>query len=161
MHLPSTSLLAEPWRGRPLPALIDPLIAAYHRPFDARLAEVDAAFAHAAHPAWEAARGGLAEIGADLRPHMAKEEQVLFPWLRTRSDTAAGPIRVMQLEHADFLQLLHALHGATLAASSLAPAPAAVLAHAALDRWLREHIVLEDTVLFPRALGLVEAAHVG
>ncbi len=161
MHVPSPSSLAAPWRGRPLAALIDHLVAAYHQPFDARLAEVDAAFARAAHPAWEAARGGLAEIGADLRPHMAKEEQVLFPWLRTRSDTAAGPIRVMQLEHADFLQLLDALQGATRAAAALAPAPAAVAAHAALERWLCEHIWLENDVLFPRALGLAEAADAG
>lgn len=161
MPVPSIPSLAEPWRGRPLPALIDHLVAFYHQPFDARLAEVDAAFARAAHPAWEAARDGLAELGADLRPHMAKEEQVLFPWLRTRSDTAAGPIRVMQLEHADFLQLLHALHGATQAAASLAPAPAAVLVHAALERWLCDHIYLENNVLFPRALGLAEPAAAG
>ena len=100
--------LAAPWRLRPLPELLDHIVRTYHRPFAAELDEAAAAITFAtpssgdpAHAAWVALQHELAELRADMEQHMAKEEAVLFPWIRSpRARTAAAPIRAMQLEHA-------------------------------------------------------------
>jgi len=107
---------AEPqrWTARPLPELLDHIVTRYHEPLRKDLrALVEAARkverVHAAKPSCP--RGlaeHLAQVEAELLNHMAKEEQVLFPALRTgnRGQTVHMPIRVMMQEHED--------HGANL-----------------------------------------------
>jgi regulator of cell morphogenesis and NO signaling len=172
-HVDSTSILAEvaaeearlaaPWQALALTELLDHIVRTYHRPFDSELGEVASAIDAASpsrgapgHDAWSTLAHELAELRLDMEQHMAKEEQVLFPWLRGRADTAAAPIRAMQLEHSDTIQLLHAIHATLLQCLEAGPqgpraeAVASQLQH--VERWLCEHIHLESNELFPRAL---------
>jgi len=154
--------LAGPWHARTLASLIDHILRTYHRPFATTLDEaetiVDAMQGpvdQPTHADWAELRGRLGELRIDMEQHMAKEERVLFPWLRGRADTAAVPIRAMQLEHADTLALVHAVHA--IVARCL-PAPSRPVEQAAagtfdhVEHWLCEHIHLENNELFPRAL---------
>lgn len=152
---------ADPWRSRAITELLDHVLRTYHRPFAAELDVVVAALDHA-RPSdgpelatWVELRQQLAELETALVDHMEKEEQVLFPWLRGRAETAAAPIRAMQLDHGDTIQLLLGVHAATARWLSIDGTPAASAAVAELDkleRWLCEHIHLENNVLFRRAL---------
>jgi regulator of cell morphogenesis and NO signaling len=157
------SRLAGSWRTRTLPELIDHIVTTYHQRLDAALTAAAAAISAAAPPSdgpahldWAALQRDLEELRADMAAHMAKEEQVLFPWLLGRADTAAAPIRAMQLEHTDTIQLLHALRAGLrrcLAASGRDPRTQAVAARLdEVERALCEHMHLESNELFPRAL---------
>jgi iron-sulfur cluster repair protein YtfE (RIC family) len=144
------------WPTRTIPALIDHIVHTYHRMFDRDVVATQAAIDQAceattpaARPIWRALHAALDELRTLVVEHMDKEERVLFPWLSTRGDTAAGPIRVMQLEHADTIALLHAVR----TAMDRCAGPEAVAASFdAIERQLCEHIYLEDEVLFRRAL---------
>jgi iron-sulfur cluster repair protein YtfE (RIC family) len=146
--------LTSPWHGASVGALVDHVLVAYHAPWPALLEAARAA--HGSHHD-DATRGAdagrwgevdqlLADLGADMASHMAKEERVLFPWLRVRAATAAAPIRAMLLEHGDTLRLLARLHG------RLARRVAEPDALDVLTRALCAHVHVENTLLFPRAL---------
>ncbi|MBK7973155.1 MAG: hemerythrin domain-containing protein [Deltaproteobacteria bacterium] len=109
------------------------------------------------HPAWTSLCDAFQVVADELTAHMEKEEKVLFPWIRAgRGDLAHAPIRVMVLEHAETLGRLDALRERVRALGSASEAdrlPAEVAsALASLDRHVREHVHLENDVLFPRAL---------
>jgi regulator of cell morphogenesis and NO signaling len=155
--------LTAPWHVRPLGELIDHVLRTYHRPFDAEVAGTAAAIEAARPPETEPGFAGWAELGglleelrADMQQHMAKEERVLFPWLRRGAATAGAPIRAMQLEHGDTIQLLHGIHAAIRrwlpAGPRDAHETAAVTSIASLERRLGEHMHLESNLLFARAL---------
>lgn len=111
-------------------------------------------------------------LRGELVPHMAKEEQVLFPYvLRLEGLAAAGerlvgspfgsvenPIRVMEADHEQVGRTLALLRGLT--DGYLAPPDACNtfrgLYHGLgeLERELHEHIHLENNVHFPRAVEL-------
>lgn len=89
--------------------------------------------------------------------HMAKEEQVLFPMIRSDyRNRASAPIRVMEQEHEDHGRNLEYLR--TLARDFIAPPEACATWKALylrlnrLSDELMEHIHLENNVLFPRVL---------
>jgi regulator of cell morphogenesis and NO signaling len=90
-----------------------------------------------------------------MEQHMAKEERVLFPWLRGRADTAAARC-AMQLEHSDTIHWLRAIHAtlrrclAVATGGTQEQVAASRIDH--VERWLCEHIHLESNELFPRAL---------
>lgn len=101
------------------------------------------------------------EIQADLTPHLAKEEQVLFPAIREWADgqrtfpfgTLSNPVRMMMFEHDQAGELLAELRSVT---GDYTPPPDgctsyevlfARLAHLELDT--HRHIHLENNVLFP------------
>ncbi len=152
------------WDERPLPELVDFIIRRYHDPLRADLpALIEAARrVERVHRDKESCPHGLAalleQLDTEIRQHLAKEEQVLFPALR--SGLGGGqlhmPIRVMMQEHDD--------HGAGLRrlrelAGDYQPPPEACATwralYAGLDKLeaeLMEHIHLENNVLFPRAL---------
>ncbi|MBX3025953.1 DUF542 domain-containing protein [bacterium] len=148
------------WLRRPVAALVDHLIGAFHTVERRAMEQLGRRLADAVarQPAGAAARD-LAEafdaLRGDLGEHMAKEESVLFPWLRSgRGDLARTPIQVMVMEHeATLRQLNHvrALRQAFAAASAASAAPI-VDGLCELDRHVREHMHLENNVLFPRAL---------
>jgi regulator of cell morphogenesis and NO signaling len=94
----------------------------------------------------------LAELHLELTEHMGKEETVLFPWIRSgRGELARTPIQVMMMEHESALQLLNRLRALRVAAATTLPAE--IADHlSALDLHVREHMHLENNVLFPRAL---------
>lgn len=106
----------------------------------------------------------------DLRPHMLKEENILFPYVRQLEQAAAdgrplprapfgtvgNPVRVMMFEHDTAGDLLRELRAA--AADYAAPADACVSyltlyeALEGFEKDLHQHIHLENNVLFPRAV---------
>ncbi|MBZ4421965.1 DUF542 domain-containing protein [Myxococcus sp. RHSTA-1-4] len=155
---------AAQWQEAPLAALITHLVEDYHRPLEEDLKRLDALAVRVleVHGSKEPER--LGRLLATLRileellgAHLAKEEQVLFPWILSgRAPAPVAPIQVMLLEHAHVEQCLARLR--TLTNDYVAPAGACRTWRelwerlARLERELDEHTWLEDEVLFPRAL---------
>ena len=105
-------------------------------------------------------QGLVNQLCAELIPHMMKEEQVLFPFLRCETEACFGsvamPIRVMMLEHEAAGELLAAIRKT---ANDFALPPEACRSYTAyyqlleeLEQDLHRHIHLENNVLFPKAL---------
>lgn len=116
---------------------------------------------------------GLCE---DLRPHMFKEEMVLFPYIKLLEQAAAegrpapfapfgtvtNPVRMMMLEHDTAGEILRELRAAS---GDYTPPADGCMSYRALYRALEEfeadlhqHIYLENNVLFPRAAELEKRA---
>jgi regulator of cell morphogenesis and NO signaling len=114
----------------------------------------------------------LTALCADLRPHMFKEEQVLFPYivsLTRASDqnqrppfapfgTVNNPVRMMMREHDVAGQLLREMRALT---SDYKVPPDACVSYQTLyqalenlETDLHQHIHLENNILFPKAVGL-------
>jgi len=99
----------------------------------------------------------LRMIHEAILDHMAKEEQVLFPMIRSGNhNRAAAPIRVMEQEHEDHgrnLEHLRALSHEFIAPAEACPTwKALYLRLNRVSDELMEHIHLENNVLFPRVL---------
>lgn len=143
------------------PALIDHILTRYHEVHRQQLPElirmarrVEAV--HRAHLRVPSGLGDLLEtMHAELLSHMQKEEQILFPMLRSGGHPFAHqPIGVMRAEHVE--------HGATLeklAAMTDDVTPPADACntwralYAGLDQLrddLMDHIHLENNLLFPQ-----------
>lgn len=102
----------------------------------------------------------LLEAFADeLESHMLKEERVLFPQLRTgqRGGPIDMPIRMMEREHEvheDNLVQIRLVTRELVAPADASDAWRKLYADiVALEAALREHIYLENNVLFARAIG--------
>ena len=112
----------------------------------------------------------------DLRPHMFKEEMVLFPYVKqleqARAEggsapfapfgTVGNPVRMMMTEHDTAGDILRELRAAT---SDYTPPADGCISYQTLYRALEEfeqdlhqHIHLENNVLFPRAVELEESS---
>jgi regulator of cell morphogenesis and NO signaling len=117
--------------------------------------------------------GGLfQQLCADLKPHMFKEEQILFPYilemerasLQNRPapfapfGTVNNPIRMMMTEHETVGDLLRELRA--LSSNYAVPADGCISyqtlyqALEAFEQDLHQHIHLENNILFPRAIEL-------
>jgi len=118
----------------------------------------------------------VAELTADLLPHMLKEEQVLFPYVDQLEEAAAGrraaptpffgtvknPVRMMMIEHDRVGELLARVRTIT---SDHTPPESACFSYRELYRRLaelelrtHEHIHVENNIYFPRAVALEERA---
>lgn len=151
----------EDWGERPLTELLDHLLREYHAPIEGELRAIREAV-RAAAAACADGPGRFTELirevdelAEELANHVAKEEAVLFPWIRSgRGALAGAPIRVMMLEHADadarvarINMLLPCVHkGGGDACAALRDC------FATFSSRLAEHMRLENEVLFPRAL---------
>lgn len=141
------------WVRQPLPALVDHIVGTFHAVEQRQMARLQdlLQLAVRAQPALADLAGAFAQLREELTEHMGKEETVLFPWLRSgRGDLARTPIQVMMMEHEATLRLLNHVRALRTAAPALPAEIAAQLS--ALDRHAREHMHLENNVLFPRAL---------
>lgn len=152
------------WDEAPLDELIDHILRNYHEPLYEELPRLAgmAAKVYDVHKdkAEETLRGILTTfrgLKAELDAHFAKEEQILFPMIRSgRGFMAEGPISVMVHEHDGAGEALARLRELTNGYE--VPAEACntwrALWHglAALETSLHEHIHLENNILFPRAL---------
>lgn len=112
----------------------------------------------------------LTRLGNDLRPHMFKEEQVLFPYIVAVEEafkqkravpfapfgTVRNPIRMMMMEHDAAGEILRELRALT--SDYQVPADACMsyrMLYQALEDFekdLHQHIHLENNILFPKAL---------
>jgi len=156
--------LAAQWGMRPLPELVDHILTRYHDPLREDLPPLVDAAAKVERVHGDKAdcpRGladHLARLHAELGTHLAKEEQVLFPAIRSgrRGQHVHMPIRMMMQEHEDHEVNLQRIRELT---SNFAPPAGACgtwrglyAGLAKLDADLSEHIHFENDVLFPRVL---------
>jgi regulator of cell morphogenesis and NO signaling len=127
------------------------------------------------HPELRQIAVHFAELSGELQSHMLKEEQVLFPYIRQlAASTEYGvnppvgifgsvnnPIRMMEAEHRYAGDELGVIRG--LSSNYSAPADGCTTYRvcyeelAAFDADLRQHIHLENNILFPHAV-MLEAA---
>lgn len=109
-------------------------------------------------------------LAADLLPHLAKEERILFPSIvaieadpnHPMARCFAGPLAVMRSEHETVGKLLHDIRSVT---RGYQPPPGACTSFrvlyaglASLAADLHTHIHLENNVLFPRVEALLANA---
>lgn len=127
------------------------------------------------HPELIHVDGLLAELGAELTPHMMKEEQVLFPYIVAMESatnqhrpvpfapfgTVNNPIRMMMREHDAAGEIMRELR--KLTSDYKVPADGCIsyrTLYEALENFerdLHQHIHLENNILFPKALDLETA----
>ncbi|MBZ0238568.1 MAG: hemerythrin domain-containing protein [Deltaproteobacteria bacterium] len=115
-------------------------------------------------PGGSALQRTVARVTAILAPHLAKEERVVFPYMRRLGDPApararfaslAQPLRQLDDEHGAATSALASLRRSALEMSARAPGPEALAIFAtaarAFEDDLARHLMLEDAVLFPFA----------
>lgn len=155
---------ATRWDSAPLVELIDHILEAYHVPLWEELPRLDAMARKvlAVHGDKDPEMlGGIVEVygalKAELEQHMRKEEQVLFPMIKSGNGSMAGPpVNVMHAEHESAGEALRRLR--ELTNNYTVPEGACntwrALWHGleALENDLHQHIHLENNILFPRAL---------
>lgn len=152
------------WRERPSEEIVEHILERFHRPLLGHVASVLAAAekVERVHAAKASCPKGLAAhlraIHDDLKSHLAKEEQVLFPALLAgqHGGMLSGPVTVMMREHEDHGDSLKQTRVLT---DDLTPPVGACATWRALyeelerlEADLMEHIHLENHVLFPRGL---------
>jgi regulator of cell morphogenesis and NO signaling len=154
---------AEDATDMPVEALIAHILTRYHAVHRQELPALiqlarQVETAHAGDPA--APRGLadlLARMGWEMEAHMQKEEQGLFPMLRPGDDALRLAMELMRDDHDEHAVRLDAL--AALTGGHAAPAGADAAWHrlcagtAKFAADLREHIRLENEVLFPACGG--------
>ncbi len=141
--------------------LIDHILARYHETHRREVPELIrmARRVEAVHRDNPNVPAGLADmlehIGQELESHMQKEEQILFPMMRTGGHPMiGGPISVMLSEHEDHGENLRKLEAIT---SDFTPPEDACTTWRALYAGARKltddvmvHIHTENNILFPR-----------
>ncbi len=162
------------WASMAPTELVDHIEATHHRYLHDELPRLDAlaekvAGVHAArHPELPGVAELVAALRADLEPHLAKEERVLFPMIReldasvTAPDfhcgTLANPIRVMLAEHDQVGELLAELRDTTdgyaVPTDGCASYRALYTGLAELEADTHLHVHKENNVLFPAVLAL-------
>lgn len=123
-----------------------------------------------AHPELNELARLAGELFGELIPHLMKEENILFPYVRSIErgmrtsgcfGTVANPVRVMMNEHDNAGELLRAMRevtlGYTLPSGACGSFSALYGRLEGLEKDLHRHIHLENNLLFPRALALETA----
>ncbi len=148
-------------------ALVDHILDTHHRylhdelPLLVALAEKVRDVHGSRHPELTQVAALVTEIHDDLVPHLAKEEQVLFPAIKEWADgqrsfpfgTLSNPVRMLMLEHDRAGELLERLRATTGDYQPPADGCASYqtlysrLEHLELDT--HRHVHLENNVLFP------------
>ncbi len=172
----SVDEIAPDWATMGVAQLVDHIEGTHHQYLWAELPRLSALAAKVLsahgerHPELVDVVACYATIRADLEPHLTKEEQVLFPAIRTLATdggtpsfafgSTANPISVMLAEHDTVGALLARL--SDLTSGYLTPADGCA-SYAALSSGLAEleadthlHIHKENNVLFP-AVAAIEA----
>lgn len=166
------------FRNAPLPELITHILDTHHVFTKSELDRLQSLAdkvlaAHGGnHPELVHLAELISSLCADLKPHMFKEEQVLFPYIVRLSDaadqnrpvpfapfgTVNNPIRMMMKEHETAGQILREMR--VLTYDYRVPADACItyqMLYQALENFerdLHQHIHLENNILFPKALDL-------
>lgn len=124
------------------------------------------------HPELRGIGGLFQQLCADLKPHMFKEEQILFPYILEMEKaslqnrpapfppfgTVKNPVRMMMMEHETVGDLLRELRA--LSSNYTVPSDGCISyqtlyqALEAFEKDPHQHIHLENNILFPRAIEL-------
>ena len=167
------------WTTEPLSGLVDHIVTRYHRSLDEELPRLTAladkvASVHGAkHPeTLPQLVDTFRELSNELSSHLQKEERVLFPHVRDLEKAsrglrpafsvpfglASGAIGVMEHEHDDAgraLETIRRLTGGFRPPDDACGSFRALYAGLELfDADLRQHIHLENNILFPRAIAM-------
>jgi regulator of cell morphogenesis and NO signaling len=164
----------------PVEQLVDYIVDTHHGYIRAALPTIDRYLAKlvevhgSRHPELAHVRKCFNSMGDELRQHMMKEEQVLFPYVKdlaARGDscgpmrspfgTVANPIGMMEREHreaAHELRLMRELtDGYTPPADGCTTYAVCMQELARFEDDLHRHVHLENNILFPAALRLEDA----
>lgn len=178
-ELSALPLAAEPpaeWQRLGPGELVDHLEATHHRYLKQelpRLSELAGKVSQAhgeRHPELIDVAEVLAEIRADLEPHLRKEEEVFFPMARTLASASilpsfacgsiGDPIAVMEAEHTavgGLLEQLRQLTGNYIAPADTCASTRALMAGLAeLEADLHLHVHKENNHLFPALIAIEE-----
>jgi regulator of cell morphogenesis and NO signaling len=160
------------WTSLDAPSLAAHIVDTHHRYLHEELPLLDALAAKVEsvhgerHPELADVRRLVAELRADLEPHLMKEERVLFPAIDALAQgqtefpfgSVANPIRMMTIEHDRAGELLAALRAAadgfTVPADGCASYRSLYARLEALELDTHLHIHKENHVLFPAAIQL-------
>jgi regulator of cell morphogenesis and NO signaling len=120
-----------------------------------------------AHPELGELARLVGALFAELMPHLTKEENVLFPYIRSIArgmpsgscfGSVANPVRAMMNEHDNAGEMLRKMRevtlGYTLPVGACGSYMALYARLEALEKDLHRHIHLENNLLFPRAIVL-------
>lgn len=175
---PSEDIGALDFQNASLPELITHILDTHHVFTKSEMERLQALTdkvigAHGAnHPELLHVRELWQRLCADLKPHMFKEEQILFPYMIAMSQavdqksaapfapfgTVNNPIRMMMREHDTAGEIVRELRALT--SDYKAPADACIsyeTLYQALENFekdLHQHIHLENNILFPKALDM-------
>lgn len=164
----------EAWTQMAPGELVDHIESTHHAYLHSELPRLDALMdkvlaAHGGrHPELAAVAAALREIRADLEPHLAKEERVLFPMIRELSAATTAPefhcgslqnpISMMMMEHDRTGELIERLRELT---GGYEPPADGCNSYKALFAGMHEletdthlHIHKENNVLFPAVVAL-------
>lgn len=155
--------LEKDWRVAPLGEIIDFIVTRYHNKHRAQLPELilQAKKIEHVHREKPNVPNGLSSrlivLFEELSSHMMKEENVLFPMIKSGlGSQAEAPINVMEQEHDDAGQIVAEIKVIT---KNVTPPPEACTTWRVLYQGINEfiddlmnHISLENNLLFPRAL---------
>jgi regulator of cell morphogenesis and NO signaling len=176
----STPSDALPWATMTIVELVDHIEATHHRYLWDELPRLTALLTKVVgvhgtrHPELTDAADALAEVRADLEPHLTKEERVLFPAIRELAAADArsvaqptfpfgsvtNPISVMMREHDRAGDLLTRLREVTddyqVPADGCASYRACFEGLAELEADTHLHVHKENNLLFPAVVQLEE-----
>jgi regulator of cell morphogenesis and NO signaling len=167
---------APPWATMTVVELVDHIESAHHRYLWDELPRLSALLAKVAgvhgdrHPELRETAEVLAEVRADLEPHLTKEERVLFPAIRALAaagadgpptfpfGSVANPISMMVREHDRAGDLLARLRDATddyrVPDDGCASYHACFEGLAELEADTHLHVHKENNLLFPAVVQL-------
>ncbi|HPB45485.1 MAG: iron-sulfur cluster repair di-iron protein [Microthrixaceae bacterium] len=154
--------------------LVDHILSTHHRYLDAELPRLEALAIKVEgvhgdrHPELHRVRELCTALRDDLTPHMLKEENVLFPLIRSlvTGEPSTGPtmpvdrpVAMMMMEHEATGEILEELRNVTSGYEAPGDAcgsyQALYAGLADVERDTHMHIHKENNVLFPKALSLV------
>lgn len=174
---PSTAPAVD-WRRHSLTELADYIVEKHHRFTQAEIGRLSDLITKVAgvhgrnHPELVSVQTAFAALAEELRQHMSKEEDLLFPYVKELEETARtkkrtpdspfgsvqNPVAVMIMEHEASGQALEKIR--VLTGNYSAPSDACAsyrTLYEALPLFaadLHQHIHLENNILFPRAIQL-------
>ncbi len=120
----------------------------------------------ASHPELKRISELVQELDYELLSHLAKEEKVLFPYIKqlvlgetsTQFSTVETPIAMMEDEHDEAGSILEEIRSLS---SDYTPPADACVSYSMLYQMLKDfeedlhtHVHLENNILFPKAIGL-------
>lgn len=174
---PAAAEPEENWTDLEPSGLIDHIVTTHHQYLESVFPELTeitekVVKAHAANHPWLAElQEAVYYLIQDLKPHMMKEEQILFPMIKNMEKSMSGgmahcgsvanPIRVMLMEHERAGGLLHKINELT---NGYQPPEDACETFKHLYRLLKQvevdthlHVHKENNLLFPQVLERAEA----
>lgn len=164
------------WQTESISALVNHIVSTHHATVKSEVPRILQLTAKVVsvhgknHPELAQVQELFGELGQELFAHLAKEEQILFPYLvqaeravqtgepmpHSCFGTVQNPVRMMMMEHDAAGDALRELRAIT---SNYAPPADACISYKTLyqaidafEKDLHQHIHLENNILFPRGL---------